>query len=332
MKLLSISIPTYNRNDLVINQLEQLYQIIIADNLTEFVEIVITDNNSLDSTFESLINFKNTHRKIDIKIFKNQSNLGIDGNIHKAVLNSSSEYVHILSDDDSVDRQFYSILINFLKANSVSFLFLDPKRFTNHEKGITASVSTLSKNKFHHVSVDELFLIIGHWLTFVSSYVVSRDFWCTREYKIKRYHGTDILLCHAMAEIIRNDRNKIYICTFNSIVANPMYTGSFRLFNAFAKSWQDFLIQSIDLFEIKNTGKVVFKKTVKYFLPACVRIAKVDRLLKLSDVIFLIKHCYTYHEFWIWVFPEIIIPTKISQIYIKLKGFLYEIIKNHKNS
>lgn len=333
MKLLSISIPTYNRKHYVINQLEFLYDLIISANLANLVEVVVTDNNSTDSTFNSLNIFKDSHSEVDIKVFKNETNLGIDGNINRAVLNSSSKYVHILSDDDIVDRNFYSLLVNFLENNTISFLYLDPVRFTNYEKGITDTVSSLKRNTFHHVTVDKLFLDVGHWLTFVSSYVVCRSFWSSRSSTIQQHIGTDILLCHAMSEIINIDRNSIYICTHKSIKANPMYTGSFKLFRAFAKSWQDFLYKNIDLFELKNTGNIVFKNTVKNFLPACVRIAKVKGMLRFGDVIFLIKHCYMYTEFWTWVFPEIIMPLKISQLYTKLKGFIYEITKkNTKNS
>lgn len=333
MKLLSISIPTYNRKSYVIRQLECLCTLIISAKLTNLVEIVVTDNNSTDSTFKSLNIFKDVHSEVDIKVFKNDTNLGIDGNINRAVLNSSSKYVHILSDDDTLDSNFYSLLVNFLENNSVSFLYLDPVRFTNYEKGITDTVSTLKRNAFHHVSVDHLFLDIGHWLTFVSSYVVCRSFWSARSNEIERHIGTDILLCHAMSEIINIERNSIYICTHSSIKANPMYTGSFKLFRAFAKSWQDFLFKNIDLFELKDTQNVVFKNTIKNFLPACVRIAKAKGILTCSDVIFLIKHCYMYIEFWIWVFPEIIVPLKISQLYIKSKGCIYDITKkNIKNS
>ncbi len=89
--LLTIAIPTFNRLASLkdtINSLAPLF------NNTE-IEIVIIDNCSTDGTWQWLDSLK---EKNGLHIYKNVTNLGIEGNIIQALFSGSGKYVWLLSD------------------------------------------------------------------------------------------------------------------------------------------------------------------------------------------------------------------------------------------
>ena len=110
MKLLSIYIPSYNRYDLLIQQLDEIYSSYIIDDLN----IIVSDNSSNDLRYIDLdkrYNFENFIYQ------RNFFNIGADANIVNGFLNLDSKYIWILSDDDllkpkSVDK-IYKILSEY---------------------------------------------------------------------------------------------------------------------------------------------------------------------------------------------------------------------------
>ena len=94
--ILSICIPTFNRN----NQLENcLNSILISkNNVKDFqFEVCISDNFSEKNPIDIIEKFKD---KIDIKFNRNEKNLGYASNALKAVSMASGEYSWIIGNDD----------------------------------------------------------------------------------------------------------------------------------------------------------------------------------------------------------------------------------------
>lgn len=95
MKKISIIIPTYNSEkvikDTVISVLNQTYN---------NFELIIIDDNSIDSTYEIIKKFNDKR----IKIFKNDHNLGFIGNWNKALSQVNNDYFKILPDDDILEK------------------------------------------------------------------------------------------------------------------------------------------------------------------------------------------------------------------------------------
>lgn len=94
--LLSICMPTYNRKNKAIEQAKTiLQQIKDLDN----IEFIISDNCSEDNTYEELLELtKNNYS--NVKIVKQQTNLGLVGNVHYLFNQSRGKYVWFISDDD----------------------------------------------------------------------------------------------------------------------------------------------------------------------------------------------------------------------------------------
>jgi glycosyltransferase involved in cell wall biosynthesis len=96
MKKISICIPTYNRSNLLISQLEFLKVEILPFN--DSIEIIVADNSSSYKHRNNIIDYHNKNDFFELKL--NQINLGSIGNIYFLLENVNSEYVWFVSDDD----------------------------------------------------------------------------------------------------------------------------------------------------------------------------------------------------------------------------------------
>jgi glycosyltransferase involved in cell wall biosynthesis len=130
MKKLSICIPTYNRSDLLISQLEFL-RVEILPFVAE-IEIIVADNCSSVEHRNKIIDYHNHHtNNFELKL--NQVNLGSIGNIYYLLENVNSEYVWFLSDDDVLVPGILKRLIEILTVNQpLSYVFLNFTTFVNN--------------------------------------------------------------------------------------------------------------------------------------------------------------------------------------------------------
>jgi len=95
---LSIAIPTYNGACYIREALDSI--ISQLEDISEEVEIVISDNASTDPTPRIISEYQRNYPFI--KYFRNDENLGADRNFDLAVRRSAGEYVWLFSDDDKI--------------------------------------------------------------------------------------------------------------------------------------------------------------------------------------------------------------------------------------
>ena len=132
---LSICIPTYNRKDKLPNCLNSIY--VASKNTKLDFDVCISDNGS-DYDINKII--KNFDEKLNIKLNKNETNLGYVPNLLKVISISKSEFVWAIGDDDllmpdsltKLEKLFNENLdVDFFFVNSFS---LDYKYLENFEK------------------------------------------------------------------------------------------------------------------------------------------------------------------------------------------------------
>jgi abequosyltransferase len=99
-KLLTIAIPTYQREKELRETLSDLYQqyinLSVADQSN--VSVIVIDNASTTYNIKDV--FHEFYEKLPIIFKQNEKNLGIDGNVKQCILNSNSRFVWLFSDDD----------------------------------------------------------------------------------------------------------------------------------------------------------------------------------------------------------------------------------------
>ena len=118
MKLLTIYIPTYNRANSLLKQLNAINNFSDKDK----INVIVNDNCSTD------INGYKEVKKFcldnNFTYHKNEVNVGGDANIFNGFLNSfKSEYIWILSDDDLLKKDAIVKIVTILEKNSLDILF-----------------------------------------------------------------------------------------------------------------------------------------------------------------------------------------------------------------
>jgi len=183
-KLLTIAIPTYNRSSsldaTLLDLVDQIDEHIRGD-----IELLVSDNNSSDSTEEVVEKYIKNNFDISIKYNKNLQNLGFDGNCHVAMEKASGEFVWILSDDDKVCGNAIKTVYRQIENNKeVSFVYVN----YNIKQGEKYEESRCKIN-INKVVDGESFMIESNLaFTFVSSCIIRRSEWVKRDYM--KYIGT----------------------------------------------------------------------------------------------------------------------------------------------
>jgi len=95
---LQVILITYNREKVLKRTLVAL---LANDSPIRNCDILVLDNNSTDGTGNCVTQIKETHMNLSYQ--KNKYNLGISGNIYKAMEAASKEYYWIVCDDDFYD-------------------------------------------------------------------------------------------------------------------------------------------------------------------------------------------------------------------------------------
>ena len=178
LKTLSISIPTYNRVEL----LDEILWIIgpqVARYKEECVCYVI-DNNSDDHT-RAIVDF---HKKLwgEVIYIKNETNIGLICNIAKALVASEARWVWLLGDDDMpMPNAVKGVLvaINELEKNTDEAVLL---RLGGAKLSSSGRIDTMDKpNQYSELKIYNPGLKIAehgvHGLAWLSQLVINRKYW-----------------------------------------------------------------------------------------------------------------------------------------------------------
>ncbi len=125
-KLLTITIPTYNRSQYLVECLNH-----VCPQLSDSIKLEVRDNCSDNYDFWELI--KPYQDKYGVEARQNKVNIGGDANWARIFENCETKWLWILGDDDYVSPNALSIVLSTLKNNPdeifVKFNALKPGRF-----------------------------------------------------------------------------------------------------------------------------------------------------------------------------------------------------------
>jgi abequosyltransferase len=116
-KLLTISIPTYNRAELLDRQLKWLASEILGHE--NDCEIIVSDNCSTDKTQEILEVWRSALApKVSFTYHSNEENIGEMANIVSCLRKANGNFVWSLGDDDVVQKGAVGYLLSKIKEHS----------------------------------------------------------------------------------------------------------------------------------------------------------------------------------------------------------------------
>ncbi len=106
---ISVIVPVFNREEYIGRCLRSLLSQSMGK---KNFEIIVVNDGSTDSSEKILNAFKE-----DIKIIKNEKNLGLSAALNKGIKNSKGKYIVRVDSDDYVNSEFLKILYLFVSLN-----------------------------------------------------------------------------------------------------------------------------------------------------------------------------------------------------------------------
>jgi glycosyltransferase involved in cell wall biosynthesis len=159
---LSICIPTYNRA----NYLEEcLTSLALQVKFRSDVEIIISDNNSTDAT--SIIVDKFKQEISNIKYFRNQENLGFDGNTVKCFERATGGYIALLSDEDRYCENEIDSIIQLIQNGKYCLILLNYYGFSKLCRKLPTIYAPESDVIFHRPYDILNYPSVGHFSGFI---------------------------------------------------------------------------------------------------------------------------------------------------------------------
>jgi glycosyltransferase involved in cell wall biosynthesis len=152
---LTIAIPTYNRGVFIERQLKSIFSCL--SNHGAEIEVLVCDNASSDNTQCVVDKYKATNQ--NLTYFRQESNIGLDGNIYTCYERAQGAFVWFLSDDDQLMPSAIETVFDQLKsrndASVTLFSFVNPNETIPESHGIKCHHSFSSQ-----AAVEDFFKVI----------------------------------------------------------------------------------------------------------------------------------------------------------------------------
>ena len=115
MKKISVIMVTRNREDFVVNMIED----ILAQTYTNF-EYIIVDNHSEDQSGKLIKEYAKKDNRIKVVSLEKESHVGEARN--KGLAIAQGEFITFVDDDDRVEKDFLEFLMKLIRSNDVDFV------------------------------------------------------------------------------------------------------------------------------------------------------------------------------------------------------------------
>lgn len=157
-KILSITIPTWNRARILPGILDQICEQVVSSNIEEDVELFITNNGSDDNTEEICLNYKSRFKFITYH--NNGINIGARDNVLKCFEMASGQYIILFGDDDRITPKCISTIVQILKSNTEVELLFDSSyvKKNSFSDGSRINLKQFVENFYYYVGNAGLFI------------------------------------------------------------------------------------------------------------------------------------------------------------------------------
>lgn len=312
--LLTIAIPTYNGAKTIRNMLD-----LLIPQLTNDIELVVSDNASTDDTKAIIKNYIDLG--IKIRYIYNEFNIGPDANFLKCMLSGNGKYVWLLSDDDVPVENSLQSIINFLKVhNDVDLVYLTTRDFRGkyiriddceiHKPEVQADLLTSDKKTFMKYA--------GYYWGFMSSFI------CKTENIIKisnpeRFFGTFWLQSYIHALCCAGADSKMGVikgpCVGAGIYVSVANLNTVKVNGYHYKQLLDFMIEEAG-FDRSQLYGFYGRRLCHLLRHDVIKIKALgNRKINYTDIVL---NTYKMHEAWLTVYPLFIIPGFLCKLIIGL--------------
>ncbi|HBH07237.1 MAG TPA: glycosyl transferase [Flavobacteriales bacterium] len=118
---LSVLIPAYNEEKTIHLILDKIRRVTLPEDIQ--MELVIVNDSSSDDTEGALRRYMDTHSDMDIRLFNQPFNMGKGAAIHRAIKESTGDFVVVQDADLEYDPQEYLILVKPVLAGMADVVY-----------------------------------------------------------------------------------------------------------------------------------------------------------------------------------------------------------------
>ena len=129
MSKLTVIIPAFNESKTILNILQRVLDVDLADNIQK--EIVIVDDFSTDTTQQVVQQFIDANPNQEFQYFKMDKNRGKGAAIHKGIDLASGDYVIVQDADLEYDPEEYNLLLKAVFKDDADVVY--GSRFMGHQ-------------------------------------------------------------------------------------------------------------------------------------------------------------------------------------------------------
>ena len=118
MRKVSVIIPVYNQEKLVIRALESIPK-------RQDTEIIVVDDGSTDKTYYNVLSYMLHNEDKSILLLSNEENKGVAYSVNKGFDNATGEYMVLLGSDDYFYKEEFESFINRLDGTDLVYFDLE---------------------------------------------------------------------------------------------------------------------------------------------------------------------------------------------------------------
>ena len=137
----SVCIPAYNNEDTI----EETLRCVLEQSYKN-IELIVCDDNSKDRTYQVIQNFAKSSRDERLKIFHNESNLGMAGNWNYCLSLCSGTYMRLLCGDDLIDKDLIRREVEILESHPEVVMVSTDTRFIGLDGDLGGQYRRYPKN------------------------------------------------------------------------------------------------------------------------------------------------------------------------------------------
>lgn len=261
-KVLSICIPTYNREKFLRNSLETLYRQ-FDDKNRKYVEILVSNNCSTDGTHELVQEY--ISRGMEITYLKNDENLGADGNFLQCIYKAKGKYVLLLGDDDLLLPGAVSTLIDILQEDNYGVVYISYVGY--NQKDISAPCyADIDMDRALCNDINEFLQRTTVYITFMSGNIFNKTL--LPKFSAEKYKKTYLLQVPFFLHAAANSKKNLYLQEkFLAIGGDSGNNGGYGLYTVFGINFFT-ILNEFKMYGVRDeTIKIVANHTLIYWFP-----------------------------------------------------------------
>lgn len=313
-KLWSICIPTYNRAECLDINLKLIFEQLNKDNL-EKLEILVSNNDSEDNT-DNIVK-KYINMGMPISYYRNETNIGPDGNFLQCVDKAKGKYVLLLGDDDFLVEGAIDCILSILSENEYGNVYIG-----NNVKLLGASKNTSTGLKFDNIKLEKFtnpnkyLEYVSYFITFMSGTIFNK---CKLDKIIsyEKYNKTNLIqLSFYLHAALTSEYNLIIKNTCLMTKSND--NGGYQLVHVFCENFNALLTMFIEKGLSESTIKKINNDLLEEFFPFWLALIRTKKnRFKDEDADGILRRYFSNNmRYWLLIYPVMHLPRVCVSVYV----------------